>query len=89
MARVVFTSNLKQHVDCDETSATGNTVREVLDHIFAENRLLRGYVVDEHGRLRKHMAIFVNNQPLKDRVELSDAVSEDTEIYVMQALSGG
>ena len=46
-------------------------------------------MVDEHGRLRKHMAIFVNNQPLKDRVELSDAVSEDTEIYVMQALSGG
>ena len=89
MARIVFTSNLKQHVECDEAVVGGSTVQEVLQQVFAQNKTLQGYVVDEHGRVRKHMAIFVDNQPLKDRDSLSDPVTEASEIYVMQALSGG
>jgi hypothetical protein len=64
-------------------------VREVLDTVFAENTRLRGYVVDERGSLRKHMTIFVDGQILLDRRSLSDEVGPDSEIYVMQALSGG
>ena len=64
-------------------------MREVLDTVFAENTRLRGYVVDERGSLRKHMTIFVDGQILLDRRSLSDEVGPDSEIYVMQALSGG
>ena len=89
MARVVFTKNLQRHVPCPPTTAPGRTVREVLDMVFAENTRLRGYVVDERGSLRKHMTIFVDGQILLDRRSLSDEVGPDSEIYVMQALSGG
>lgn len=89
MARVVFTKNLQRHVACPPTSASGTTVKEVLDHIFAENPLLRGYVVDERGSLRKHMNIFVDGELITDRRSLSDHVRDQAEIYVMQALSGG
>ncbi len=89
MARVVFTKNLQRHVPCPPTTAPGRTVREVLDTVFAENTRLRGYVVDERGSLRKHMTIFVDGQILLDRRSLSDEVGPDSEIYVMQALSGG
>ena len=89
MARVVFTKNLQRHVPCPPTAAPGTTVREVLDHVFAENSRLRGYVVDERGSLRKHMTIFVDGELLQDRRSLSDEVGPESEIYVMQALSGG
>ena len=46
-------------------------------------------MLDEQGALRPHMVIFVDNEPIHDRVQLSDAVSPDGELFVMQALSGG
>ncbi|MHC4877336.1 MAG: MoaD/ThiS family protein [Planctomycetota bacterium] len=89
MPRVVFTSNLKRHVDCPESVVAGETVREALDSVFEQQQRLRGYVLDDQQRLRTHMVIYLNGVPVKDRVGLSDAVDENSEIYVMQALSGG
>ena len=89
MARVVFTPNLQRHVACPATQAPGCTVREVLDAVFAGNPIARGYVLDDQAALRKHMAIFVDGAPLRDRIRLSDTVSDTSQIYVMQALSGG
>ena len=64
-------------------------MREVLDGVFATNERARGYVLDEHGAVRKHMVIFVNGTMIRDRINLSDLVDQSSEIYVMQALSGG
>ncbi len=89
MPRVVFTPNLQRHVACPAVDVAGATVREALERVFVDNPRLRGYVVDEHGALRKHMAVFVDGQQLVDRAALSDAVTAGAEIYVMQALSGG
>lgn len=89
MATVVFTPNLRRHVDCPDTVAEGATVGEVLERVFAQRPRLQGYVVDERGALRKHMAVFVDGQPIRDRIRLSDPVAPGSEIYVMQALSGG
>ncbi|MCA9026283.1 MAG: MoaD/ThiS family protein [Planctomycetaceae bacterium] len=89
MPQVHFTPNLKKHLDCPPTEVVGRTVREALDVVFAENRRLRGYILDDQSRLRKHVTIFVDNQMIRDRSHLSDAVTSESEIYVMQALSGG
>jgi hypothetical protein len=89
MAKVIFTSNLQRHVDCPEADADGTTVREVLDAIFVANGHVRSYILDDQAALRKHVAIIVDGTPLRDRVGLTDAVSETSRIYVLQALSGG
>lgn len=89
VARVVFTANLQRHVPCPPTLVPGSTVAEALDQVFADNPRLRGYVVDERGVLRKHMSIFVDGDLIADRLTLTDAIRADSEIYVMQALSGG
>jgi len=89
MPRVVFTQNLKRHIDCPEMEVAGATVRDALDHVFDEHQKLRGYVLDDQNALRQHMVIFLNGTPVKDRRELSDPVTPATEIFVMQALSGG
>ena len=89
MPRVSFTQNLRRHVDCPEVNAAGATVAEVLLLVFAEHTRLKEYVLNEQGELRKHMIVFLNGEPLKDRQRLTDAVKSDDEIVVMQALSGG
>ncbi len=89
MARVIFTQNLQRHVECPPAEAPGATVRAVLDRAFATNPRLRGYVLDEQGRLRQHVVVFVDGQQVRDRVGLGDPVPDDGEVAVMQALSGG
>ncbi len=89
MPLVTFTTNLQRHVSIEPTDAPGSTVREALDHVFAANPKARGYILDERGGVRTHMTIFVDGAPVRDREHLSDPVSPDADIYVMQALSGG
>jgi molybdopterin synthase sulfur carrier subunit len=89
VATVVFTPNLKRHVECPTETVEGSTVCAVLDAVFAQNPRLRGYIVDETGALRRHMSVFVDGQQIVDRDRLSDPVRAASEIYVMQALSGG
>ncbi len=84
-----FTPNLLRHVETPTTRAEGTTVRQVLEGYFEVNPQVRGYVLDDQGALRKHVAIFLNQKPIYDRIKLSDPVQENDEIFVVQALSGG
>jgi len=89
VARVTFTSNLRRHREAPEAEAPGATVREVLDRVFAADPLLRGYVLDDQGRLRRHVNVFVDGTMVADRARLSDPAGPASEIHVLQALSGG
>ncbi len=89
MATVHFTSNLRRHVDCPTVDATGATVRQVLDEAFAQNPRLGTYVLDDQGHVRKHMRILVDGKAITDLEKQSDAVGVSSEVWVMQALSGG
>ena len=89
MPTITYTANMQRHIDCRPQQVEGGTVREALDAAFAANTKARGYVLDEHGALRRHMVIFVDGEAIRDRDGLSDTVSSDGEIYIMQALAGG
>jgi sulfur-carrier protein len=89
MAKVFFTANLRRHVECSSMEAEGATVAEVLARVFAVQDRLGAYVLDDQGALRKHMTILIDGQRLKDIEKLSDPVTQSSEIWVMQALSGG
>ena len=86
---VRFTSNLQHHIQCDERQVSASTVRGALEAYFAAHPGARGYVVDDQGALRHHMVLFLDGRPISDRQEQSDAVVDGSELYVMQALSGG
>ena len=45
--------------------------------------------MDDHGALRKHVNIFINDELLDDRETLRDEVTDKDRVFVMQALSGG
>ena len=89
MPTVRFTQNIQRHVPCPTRDVAGNTVRGVLEAYFADNAQARGYVLDDQGRLRKHMAAFVDGRQILDRDRLGDKVAANAVIDVVQALSGG
>jgi molybdopterin synthase sulfur carrier subunit len=69
-----------------EVGAFGTTLDEVLHDLDAKYPGLRFRMVDEQGRLRPHMRIFVNRTIERD---LGLAVADGDEVVLMQALSGG
>ena len=71
MPRVVFTSNLQRHVNCPETRVAAGTLRSALAPVFAAQPQARGYVLDEQGHLRKHVAVFVDGRRVRDRETLA------------------
>jgi sulfur-carrier protein len=89
MATVAFTAHLTRHRPAPRIEAEGTTVAEVLDRGMAGDDLLKSYVLDEQGRLRKHVMIYLDGAAIRDRLRLSDPVGPTSEIYVLQALSGG
>ena len=89
MATVRFAQSIQRHVECHTCDVDGATVRAVLDGYFQANEKARGYVLDDQGHLRQHMAIFVDGLHIRDRRCLTDPVAPDAVVDLIQALSGG
>ncbi|HET6280674.1 MAG TPA: MoaD/ThiS family protein [Polyangia bacterium] len=89
MPLLSFTAHLGRHVTCPPETVPGATLREVLDAYFARHPQVRGYVLDEQQALRRHVVVFIGDEQARDRTTLTDPVSAQAEVYVMQALSGG
>ena len=90
MAQVKFTPNLRRFfpVLC-ECSIEAATVADIVSAVDQRWRGLGDYIIDEQGALRKHVNIFIGDELLDDKQTLSDRVSTDTQIFIVQALSGG
>ncbi len=66
--------------------AAGATLAELLADLDRRHPGIRFRMVDEQGRLRRHMMIFVAAERCRD---LSRSLAGVEEVTVMQALSGG
>jgi hypothetical protein len=88
MPQVHFTAWLRELAP-NPMSAEGGTVGEALAAVFAEAPLIRSYVLDDHGVLRKHVCIFADGKRLPNGSALTQPIRPDAQVYVMQALSGG
>ena len=89
MARLLFTPSLRRHLEVSPLEVPAGTLETALAAAFRENDRLRGYLLDDQGGLRPHIAVFVDGRRVSDRSRLTDAIGEASEVYVMQALSGG
>ena len=89
MPQVFFTSHLSRHLPCDTLEVEGRSVAAALEAVFALQPSLRSYLLDDQGAVRQHVMIFVDDRPLADRLLLSDSLTENSKVHVMQALSGG
>jgi sulfur-carrier protein len=89
MPQISFTANLRRHLDAAPIDVAGATVAAVFEQAFQRQPELRGYLLDDQGRLRRHVAVFVDGRRIRDTETLQDAVGPASEVCVVQALSGG
>ncbi|MHC5065323.1 MAG: MoaD/ThiS family protein [Planctomycetota bacterium] len=89
MVAVTFASAIQRHHPCPKMNVTGKTLREALEEVFASQPPLRSYILDDQGKLRTHVAIFIDGEQVQDQERQSDPIAESAQIHVIQALSGG
>ena len=90
MATINFTQALKRFYPQLKTlEVNASNVQEVLKEIEKQYPGIENYLVDDQRTLRKHVNIFVDGTLIKDREQLTDTLTPDSEVYIMQALSGG
>lgn len=87
MIRVSIPSQLRDYVaGAKEVPAEGATLCAVFDDLDRRFPGLRFRVIDEQGRVRRHMVVFVDGEREED---LSRALRPGAEVFVIGALSGG
>lgn len=89
MARVCFTPQLQRFTSTPEVQTSATTLRAALEDAFAYNPRLRSYVLDDQGHLRVNVVAFIDGRRCTDRAVLDDPLSPDSQVHVLQALSGG
>lgn len=89
MPIVSFTPALERFLSAPPAEVEGRTLGQALATVFAAKPALRGYLLDDQGALRRHVAVYINGSPARDRIGLTDPVGSEDRIYVLQALTGG
>jgi molybdopterin synthase sulfur carrier subunit len=89
MPKVFFTQQLRRFTEVPEVDTPAATLRMALEAAFRINPRLRGYVLDEQGHLRPNVVVFIDGGRIRDRIHLDDALGADSNVHVLQALSGG
>ena len=63
----------------------GTTVAEVLRSLEREHPDVAGWILDERGRIREHINVFVNREYGREET----VVGPDDRLHVLPAISGG
>lgn len=84
--KVFIATPLRSYTNAAHVEADGTTVDELLRDLERQFPGIRFRVVDEQGRLRTHMKVFIGNEMTRD---LSTPLDGTEEVSLMQALSGG
>jgi len=86
MATVVLPPTLAIRVEGKGSFLVGGqTAGDVLRSLERRQPELRGWILDETGSLREHIALFINSH----KVSLGRPIRAEDELYVIQAISGG
>ena len=84
--RVLIPTSLRSYTRVARVEAAGTTLGEVLADLERRFPGLCFRMVDEQGRLRPHMRVFVDGQALHD---LALPLPPGCDVNIVQALSGG
>ncbi len=89
MVTVEFAASLRRHVECAPQQVAPGSLRTVLEAALSTAPALAHYVFDDQRCVRKHVAVFVNQTLVLDRQDLTQTLTADDRVLVIQALTGG
>jgi sulfur-carrier protein len=89
MVTVEFAASLQRHHPCPAQQVAAGTLAAVLRQAFVAEPDLQHYVLDDQGHIRKHVAVFVNQQMHFQRQQMGLPVHAGDKVLVIQCLTGG
>lgn len=84
--KVLIPSALQSYTQSNQVEATGSNLDDVLLDLERQYPGIRFRMIDEQQQVRRHIRIFINGVSTNS---LSQALSPDDEVVIVQALSGG
>ncbi len=72
-----------------EVTADGATLAEVLDSLDAAYPGIKGRVVDEQGKLRRFVNVYVGNEDVRFAEGLETKTPPGSQVSVIPAVAGG
>jgi MoaD family protein len=73
----------------DEARGEGRTVGEVLRALGREHPGLDARLVDEAGRPRRYVSVFLNDEDVRHLAGLDTPVHDGDELTIVPAIAGG
>ena len=84
MANVSFSPFIQHYVRCPSMEVRGDTVHEAFESYFQEFWQVRRFILDDEGRIRPRLNVFLDGRPVLDRIGMSDPVHLNAKIVVQQ-----
>jgi len=84
--RVLIPSALQSYTGRQWVDAAGTTLAATLDDLERQFPGIRFRMIDEQGRIRRHIRFFIAGEAIHD---LAAPLPADGELCIVQALSGG
>ena len=84
--KVGIATPLLSYTGARVVEAEGRSVAELLEDLERRYPGIRFRIVDEQGRVRPHMRIFVNREAVRS---LDAPLAPGDDVQILQALSGG
>ena len=72
-----------------EVSAEGGTLAAVLDDLDANFAGIKGRVLDEDGKLRRFVNVYVADDDVRFLQDLETPTPEGTKVSIIPAVAGG
>jgi molybdopterin converting factor small subunit len=85
MVLLKLRSPLRELAGAGEVQLEASTVGEALRHLESDHPRLDGWVLDDRGRLREHVTVFLNGE----RAPLDAPVGDNDRMHILPAISGG
>ncbi|MBB6118214.1 ubiquitin-like small modifier protein 1 [Nocardiopsis algeriensis] len=75
--------------DAAEVSAEGTTLAEVLDDLEANHPGIRARILDDSGKVRRFVNVYVGDEDVRFDKGLETAVADGAQISIIPAVAGG
>jgi sulfur-carrier protein len=90
MAKVKLPTQLRDAAGgATEAQASGATVGEVLEALYAEHSELRERISDSDGALRRFVNVYLRGEDIRFLDGLATEVGDTDEVTILPAVAGG
>ncbi|WP_122818727.1 MoaD/ThiS family protein [Nocardioides pantholopis] len=72
-----------------EVTASGATLADVIDDLESNHAGIKARVLDDNGRLRRFVNVYVGNEDVRFLDDLATPTPDGTQVSVIPAVAGG